>query len=387
MSPFLHTRRFILTIVAGLTFSLGMAFVAAQDQKPEAGDKAEKKEKTSADSSKASKAKKDKDLKPFPEGPLEKQYVEKIGPDYKVRRTDHFFVLYNTEEQVLKEFIDRIERTYDSVHRFAVKMGIQITYPQEKLPVIFCETFDQYSQGAHLFGGQAAPAEAAGLYFPSANFSIFYNMANSDYIKGKTNEAKAKQNEARTSRDPNAKRSLSKQAQYILNEMENFSERNNKSVVQHEVAHQLLHNFDVHRRNVFNPSWFVEGLATLFEPPPTAGVGAGFNITNQYRLWRLRERIEKDQVMDLAELIKTREMLADGDRNYCHAWGLTCYISKYKKKEMQQYVELIKQRKPKTPVTPEQELADFEKCFGRLDEAFKTKWVKFIKELQYRPPR
>ena len=47
--------------------------------------------------------------------------------------------------QRIGDFIQRIEKTFDSVHRFAVGMGIKIKYPKEKLPVVFCATFEEFS--------------------------------------------------------------------------------------------------------------------------------------------------------------------------------------------------------------------------------------------------
>src|SRR5262249_49796612 len=154
-----------------------------------------------------------------------------------------------------------------------------------------------------------------------------------------------------------------------------------KSVVQHEVAHQLLYNFNLHSRKVRNPSWFVEGLATLFEPPPTEGAGAGFNIINQDRLGTLRDIEKKGGKFDLVELIKVPRLIeGDAGKNYAQAWSLVYYLSKHKKKEMQQFVDLVKARKPFEEVTPEQELEDYEKCFGKIDESFKKKWGEFLRK-------
>ena len=54
---------------------------------------------------------------------------------------------------------------------------------------------------------------------------------------------------------------------------------------------------------------------------------------------------------------------------------------------MQKYVELVKTRKSREEVSPEQEIADFEKCFGKLDESFKQKWWTFLRKIPYKPPR
>lgn len=384
--------RLMAVAVALLTVSLP---AAAQSDADDSGATRKKSRAKSggdvgANEDAAGKKSKKDDLKPFPEGPLQKQFQEKLGGDFKVRHTDHFFVLYSADEEVVKDFILRIEATYAAVHRFATQMGVDIDYPKEKLPIVFCSEFDQYSSVAQALAGAPAPREAAGLYFPQPNFSLFYDMAHSVTVLDQTAQAKALQEEARRATDSKTKKEKSREAQFILNRLNDYQERNNKSVVQHEVAHQLLYNFQVHHRDAPNPVWFVEGLATLFEPPP-GKTGAGFNVVNQYRLWRLREADAANALADLREFVQKPELLRGSgdqmDRGYAQAWGLMYYLSQKKKAELRQFVELIKTRKPREVIPPERELADFEKCFGKLDESFRKNWHKFLKSVPYRAPR
>src|SRR5262249_11477631 len=158
-----------------------------------------------------------------------------------------------------------------------------------KLPVVFCAAYEQYEEIAKRLGGAPAPREAAGLYFSGANFSLFFDFAKSDSLKELSAKVAALQDQLRQSHDPKENRDKSQEVQFYKNRIDVTQNRANKSVVQHEVAHQLLYNFNLHSRKVRNPSWFVEGLATLFEPPPTEGAGAGFNIINQDRLGTLRD--------------------------------------------------------------------------------------------------
>lgn len=357
----------------------GAFLPAARGQSEGAAAKATVKEK-----------KKKETLPPFPKGPLEKEFKKKLGDGFKVKYTDHYFVMYNTDEETVKGFITRIEATYASVHRFTVGCGIAIEYPKEKLPVIFCEKFEEYDHAARTLGGAPAPKEAAGLYFPGANFSLFYDIANADFIKSQVEQANALKEAAKAGGSAAERKEKSRQANWILNRIDAYQEKNNKSTVQHEVAHQLLHNFHVHGKGVQNPRWFVEGMATLFEPPP-GPTGAGYNVVNQERLGSLRQADKQNAVLGLEELVKTsRTLKIDGgeaERGYAQAWGLTYYLAQKKKKELQQYIELIKKRKPREKVSEEQELKDFEKCFGKLDESFKKKWGEFLKKLPYRPPR
>jgi hypothetical protein len=322
----------------------------------------------------------------FPQGPREEEFKQRLGEHFEVRRTDHFFVIYDADEEVVKDFISRLERTYDSVHRFASQLDIELEYPKEKLPVVFCRNFEEYDGKCKEMVGRNVPAEAAGLYWHDPfNFSIFYDMSQAKFIKEHEAHAKQLKEEARNSKDPNERKMKVREAEWYLNKIDAFQQDQNRSVVQHELAHQLLFNFRIHVPGADNPQWFVEGLATQFEPPP-GKMGAGLGVTNQRRLHGLREKF-KEGVPDVREFVGSPGdggmLSSDG---YAISWGLVNYLVKQKGKGLPKYIKLLKERRIGRQVSPEQAIADFESCFGKVDAAFARKWVEYIKKLPYRKP-
>jgi hypothetical protein len=370
--------------------------VTPQDQK----EKTKKKSKKSAEG-KASKKdsiddQKAKEKEPgaeaekgktFPKGPREAEFKEALGGGYKVQYTDHFFVMYNVSDEVVRNFISRLEKTYDSVHRFATQMEIRLEYPSEKLPVIFCNNYEEYNQRCLQLVGHGAPADAAGLYWHDpANFSIFYDMSQVKPLKEKAEEAKRLKEQALNTRDRKARKSKLAGAQYYENKIDQYQQEQNRSVVQHEVSHQLLFNLGVHSVHAPSPQWFVEGMATQFEPPP-GKMGAGFNVINQRRLQDLRS-LPGNKIPDLRGFVGkpgTGGMLSND--GYAFSWALTYYLVKKKTKQLHVYVALLKKRKPGAPVTAEEDIADFEKCFGKIDNVFQKRWATFIKNLPARSRR
>ncbi len=96
-----------------------------EKKKKKSTKKKRKKKKSGAKSRRSSKDRSSKkkgrgrgskkgDLKPFPKGPREDEFRKYLGEEYKVRREDHFFVMYNADEEIVKQFILRLERTYKS---------------------------------------------------------------------------------------------------------------------------------------------------------------------------------------------------------------------------------------------------------------------------------
>jgi hypothetical protein len=325
----------------------------------------------------------------FKKGGRELEFRKKLGADFAIKRTHHFFVLYNGDLEVVKDFIHRLEITYTAVHRFVAQMGIDITYPKQKLPVLFCSDFDEYNARCQQLAGVGAPSDAAGLYwrFP-LDFSIFYDMSQVRFIKETEEKARKLQEEARAATDPGVRRDKSREARWYLNRIDIYQQESNRSVVQHELAHQLLFNLGFHKFDADNPQWFVEGMATLFEPPPGKR-GAGFNVINQHRLGEIREKVAGMSAEQFKSFIGSPSpgggmMSSEG---YAQSWAICYYLVKRQRKVLPQYVKLIRSRRRGETILPKQDVEDFEKCFGRIDEMFVKRWSNYIRKLPYRPPQ
>ena len=69
------------------------------------------------------------------------------------------------------------------------------------------------------------------------------------------------------------------------------------------------------------------------------------------------------------------------------SWALVRYLINKRDKELPKYVELLNSRKFGEKISAEREIADFEKCFGEIDENFEKKCHAYIMSLPYRPRR
>lgn len=324
----------------------------------------------------------------FPKGPREREFRKLLGEDYRVRHTDHFVVFYSADEVVVKDFLHRIEKTFDSVHRFATKLNIKVRYTDDKLPIVFSKDHQEFRGVFRGIRGGDPPDAAAGLYLSGKpNVSLFYDMSQNPFMKEWADKVRQLQEEARKATDSDTRKAKVREAQWYSNRSLVYQEEQNRSVVQHEVAHQLLYNFRVHNwdSSWANPQWLVEGMATLFEVPPGKH-GAGINVINQRRLGDIREAFPNFKTENWRQFIGEpsagRQMLSN--EGYAQSWALTYYLVKRKPRELPKYVEMIKKRKTSRPVSAEQELTDFEKCFGKVDDQFTKAIADFVKKLPYR---
>jgi hypothetical protein len=173
------------------------------------------------------------------------------------------------------------------------------------------------------------------------------------------------------------------------------------------VAHQLFFNRGIHIFEAQNPGWLVEGIACLFETPPTAS-GAGVGSINQMRLRDFRTILgggdpsRRLSAGDLStayasgKFLPLKELIGDANlfsrRNdlnivhyYTQGWSLVAYLQRRHRDEFAEYLRVLATRTPGQKLTAKRELADFEAAFGEIDEKFEERWCTYIVDLKYKP--
>src|SRR5262249_47230996 len=122
----------------------------------------------------------------------EKEALEKVGEDFKVKRTLHYSLLYNTSDQDAAAFSSAIEITYRSCMNYVDKLGLTAKKPPKKLIIFYFEEHKDYSAFTELLGKGPFPQSTPGVYFPDLNRSAFYNFQNQASFKGARAGADAK---------------------------------------------------------------------------------------------------------------------------------------------------------------------------------------------------
>jgi hypothetical protein len=351
------------------------------------------------------------------------------GNGFRIQRTPHFLIAHNVANSEVKPFVARVEQVYLSIYRFCAFNKIPAVEPRRRLEIIFFNTFPEYERYARRDHFPAAGTY--GFYYDEDNRTAFYNVANDielvrlrrDLHDAERTVAsmekqitKAPAAAARITLRYNDGTSRTLTREQARNEFDvtcarlkklsahsdNYVETINRTVVQHETTHQVFFNAGVLRRGGQNPAWLIEGLATLFETPPS-GTGSGIGVVNQLRLKDFRAAVGADVsrrgVTPEAVLAATRKgplvpldklltnpSLFDtrGERGaiyYAEAWALIHYLHRTKAKEFAEYLKLIAARPPDRPVTSAAEIADFERVFGKIDDMFVRRWGRYILSL------
>lgn len=157
------------------------------------------------------------------------------------------------------------------------------------------------------------------------------------------------------------------------------------STVTHEAVHQVAFNTGVHSRVGTNPTWVVEGLATVFESaaarenrrslPPSSRINA-----SRYQTFR---NAQGSRAADsLARLVQSDDVFRRRPLDaYGEAWALTFYLVERRSADYTAYLQRLAQRDPLEEYSPEQRLADFQKAFGRDLSLLEAHLVRFMDEL------
>ncbi|HEY3244070.1 MAG TPA: DUF1570 domain-containing protein, partial [Phycisphaerae bacterium] len=339
--------------------------------------------------------------------------AELVGHAFKTRRTDHFVVAYDASDLSARDLCQRLEATFDGVLRFCRFNGIPCQSLAQRLEVYFFASYAEFDAYARSLGSSAGAW--SGFYYSGNNRAAFYDSLDDpllrpllEQIEGRRKALEPLAGEGkRRSANSSAIARLRQELARLERQRDEHVERRNRLIVQHEAAHQILYNLGVHVIGGQNPNWLTEGLACLFETPP-GNAGAGAVALNQLRLRDFRDACQKQnngarltdeqvrramntgEFAPLRELVGDVRMLLDQENRsliyrYAQAWSLVCYLQRARRAEFADYLRALAQRPVGREFTPAEELADFERAFGPLDETFERRWANYILGLDFKP--
>ncbi len=371
-----------------------------------------------------------------PRGPIleldpaqEKALADHAGPDFRVKRTSHFLIAYDTSPEVVEDLTGRLEQTYHMVFQFCKINGIQSHHPDRRLEVVFFDKRPDYERYAARLG---VTAEGTfGIYHQLTNRSFFFNATNDEQVLKLQNQiAESNANIDRIEKSlrsmpPNGtqievrfsdgerivgtRAEIEKRVNRKLDEARadlrkiearrrGYCDRINETVIQHETAHQTLFNAGLHARYASNPKWLIEGLACLFETPP-GPPGSGFSVLNAARLEDFRSAVggqskrrltsrDYERAVQTGQIASPRQLILkpklidlrgdSGLRNYAVVWALAHYLQRNHREQLAAYLLDVSVRMPGDNPSPEQELELFEEHFGPIDEIFLRKFSSYI---------
>ena len=340
---------------------------------------------------------------------LLEEFFEAGVAGFQIRKSDHFVIAFDTPYAELQPLIGRIEGTYRAILEFCKGARLPTPRPVERVRILFFDRFDDFISAAASSG--LTTDDITGFYDPNRHVSVFCSVRANPWL-AKINQRITQTQERLQGLDAGAvsasaslrqERNLRKALNELRTRRDALTEKFNRNVVQHEVAHQMFFTLGVHVQGAYNPLWLIEGLACVFEVPQPGAGGSRLRITHG-RLGDLREAVgvppharsvsdadfeaalRTGSLVTLEELVSSDAGLVGPDANlrlgYAQAWGLVYYLHREYREAFGGYILAVSRRQPGEPVGPARERREFEAAFGPLDGAFQRRWINYMLKLR-----
>jgi hypothetical protein len=291
----------------------------------------------------------------------------------------HFVLVYTARKESAIELAGRMEAIWKWNTTFIGRTGVVPNRPEHKMEVYYFGSFDEFQKYTYNQGFEVS-AGTLGYYYHPVNRSHFFDMWNWPILEG----AKQRMKDKRTPIQERRK---------IRNMLERYVEHNNLEVIQHEVGHHLHFNTGVFtKRGEYGglaPTWLVEGTTMMFEvPPSTIGKGgSSMGDLNDPRLDEFRRLYPRWTPYALKQFVINNSIWYQG-YNYPRGWALVYYLYRKHHEGFGKFVNLIHEREEAGEGwSMTQQEADFEDCFGKLDEEWVDKMYAYLDSLNIRPSR
>ena len=335
------------------------------------------------------------------------------GEDFRIRETEHFTIAYDTSYDAVRPLIGRLEGSYKAIKRFCVANALDTRPLAKRLEVILFNDYDDFVDYSKRM--EVPAGSIAGFYHHENNVAAFCNTLSSpdlrrlsgliDLVRGRIDELRAEP--AGNSTDDAFRHELETHLTSLTTQRDVYVKRLNRTVIQHEAAHQILFNMGVHVSGADNPPWLIEGLACQFEVPQP-GPGGELRQVNEMRLFDVREalgvepddRTISDAAFDLARaegrFLPLLDLIGEEDvfdyRNetvsgrYGQAWALVFYLHRENPQAFASYLQHLANRSAGVGVERDARIDEFRIHFGDPDSRFERKWIDFLLRLRASRP-
>ena len=307
----------------------------------------------------------DQDAPPATFEAMEKSLLEELPEDFKILKSDHYLIAYQTEKAYAKWvkqlYESRLYKAFDGFWQQRKKLPLQD--PKFPLVVLIFKSKAEYQR---YVDRDLGPGQDIVAYFHmQTNRVVMYDLTAGQ-------------------RRPGENISSTRRIDEIF---QNPAAVFMVATIIHEGTHQLMFNRGVQTRFADTPLWMNEGLAIFFEAP---------NLRNKrgwskpglvfgQRLYRFRNTLQarpKDSIQRLLTddaRLTNPETAADG---YAEAWAFNHFLLNRRSKEYIAYLKEHAEKPPLSELNADQRLDEFKKHFGDNFEKLEKDFLKYVRRLQ-----
>ena len=309
-----------------------------------------------------------------------------IGHKMKVRRSPHFVLLHDTEDQRVDRRIQLLETFYESFLMFFWSQGYPLKEPANRLQVVFFDQFHDFQT----FARKVRPGleNTAGFWDTRYNVTVFSKYGTQGPLKELLEDSR--RTKQQVTENTVGRTRLRRILRALNVAIATVEEKASVEVVSHEVTHQMAGSTGLLPLMVRIPDWVHEGLATFFESPDDAGWSAigAVNKTrlNGYR--QLANHIDPIQrKYSSVDFVMTNQIFLaastplDQLLAYGQSWALTHFLINRHFDSLMEYYEILSKLPPDTLIHEER----LRKCFNRVFEngngQLDSQWRAYMQRL------
>jgi hypothetical protein len=299
-----------------------------------------------------SREKLDEPFIPVTQDKLAERLLADLPGGFRIHRTPHYVVCYNTSRAYAQWTSSLLERLYKAFTNYWENQGFELEEPEFSLPVLVFndrQTYDRLSRDDL----PAGVGNIVGYYSLRSNRVNMFDLTGAEALRGAGSHRGSM-------REIN--QMLSQPAAVPL-----------VATIVHEATHQIAFNCGLQTRYADIPLWLCEGMAVYFEAPDLASTRGwrGIGRVNYPRLTTFRENLPNWQMGALERLVSDNRRFRDprtAADAYADAWALNYYLIKYRPQAYTSYLKQLATKPPLVEDDSQQRLAEFREHFGEVDD-------------------
>ena len=285
---------------------------------------------------------------------------------FKVQKTQHFVIMYNTNDVYAQWVGEMYEGLYRKFHNFWKSKKVELEEPRFPLVAIVFNTKEAYLAYSEREIGETAKA-LIGYYNMQTNRMVSFDLTGVAGLAAGNNRFSSTQLISQAFAQPGAERTLATNV--------------------HEAVHQLSFNTGLQVRLADNPLWFSEGMAMFFETPDTNSARGGATIgkINYHNLRLFANYLPKRPADSLTTLITDDSRLQNPSTAidaYSESWALTYFLLKTKSKQYVAYLEDLRKLEPHVKTPARERVALFKQHFGDDLSKLDADFIGFTRKLR-----
>lgn len=307
---------------------------------------------------------------PLPYEPLDQeeigqQLLKDFASGFRIHRTAHYVICYNTSEAYAEWCGALYERLYLAFHTYWKNRGFELAEPQLPLVALVFDDKSSYASYAREELGDAT-SSIIGYYSLRTNRVIMYDLTGTEGAGLPVRGANATRINQLLSR-PGAERTV--------------------ATIIHEATHQLAFNCGLQTRYADIPLWVSEGVAIYFETPDLQSAKGWRNIggVNRVRLAEFRQFQSRRPADSLVTLVSNDDRFRaarTAPEAYAEAWAWNYFLIRTRLKEYLAYMRQLSDKKPLRYDTPEERIAQFKQAFGDDLEKLDAEFLRYMRSVR-----